>query len=218
MVPYRPTPGTGGQRPNGCVCHQSPFRPNGLGLSSVRLLSIDWQTPRGPVLCVAGADLKDGTPIFDIKPYLPYTDAHPEAASGFARPRGGPPAGGKSAGGPFPAAARGKAPGAVGNIGPRPPPPLSKGFSADLRAGFCRIFRFGLLWPTIRLRCWKSRLSPDFFRTQAFLGNLALFFAPLHILKIIRGDATMNSPKKIAWGPLCFRWLSLWRWAAPLPC
>lgn len=61
---------------------RSPFRPNGLGLSSVRFVSIE-----GTDIVVAGADLMDGTPIYDIKPYLPYTDAHPEARSGFTDSR-----------------------------------------------------------------------------------------------------------------------------------
>ncbi|MBR6417621.1 MAG: SAM-dependent methyltransferase, partial [Bacteroidales bacterium] len=68
----------------GVFATRSPFRPNALGLSSVRLLEVKTSTPDGPVLRIAGADLKDGTPIFDIKPYLPYTDSHPDARSGFA--------------------------------------------------------------------------------------------------------------------------------------
>lgn len=62
---------------------RSPFRPNALGLSSVKLLKVEPNTPQGPVLTVGGADLLDGTPIFDIKPYLPYVDAHPDARGGF---------------------------------------------------------------------------------------------------------------------------------------
>ena len=62
----------------------SPFRPNAIGLSCVRLDHIEPQTPEGPVIWVRGADLLDGSPIFDIKPYLPYADAHPEALGGFA--------------------------------------------------------------------------------------------------------------------------------------
>ena len=67
----------------GVFATRSPFRPNGLGLSSVVLERIQWDTPEGPVLHVRGADLVSGTPIFDIKPYLAYTDSHPEAAGGF---------------------------------------------------------------------------------------------------------------------------------------
>ena len=68
----------------GVFATRSPFRPNPIGLSCVSLRGIRWQDVRGPVLLVAGADLMDGTPIYDIKPYLPYTDAHPEATAGFA--------------------------------------------------------------------------------------------------------------------------------------
>jgi hypothetical protein len=64
---------------------RSPFRPNNIGLSSVRLINILPNTPEGPVLEVSGADLMDGTPIYDIKPYLPFTDSHPEAKGGFAQ-------------------------------------------------------------------------------------------------------------------------------------
>lgn len=67
----------------GVFATRSPFRPNGLGLSSVALERIEWDTPEGPVLHVRGADLVSGTPIFDIKPYLAYTDSHPDAAGGF---------------------------------------------------------------------------------------------------------------------------------------
>ena len=67
----------------GVFATRSPFRPNAVGLSSVRLERVEPHTPQGPVLHVAGADLMDGTPIFDIKPYLPYVDAHPEARGGF---------------------------------------------------------------------------------------------------------------------------------------
>lgn len=77
-------PRLGGNRRMGVFATRSPFRPNALGLSSVRLVEVFTDTPEGPVLRVAGADLKDGTPIFDIKPYLPYTDSHPDARSGFA--------------------------------------------------------------------------------------------------------------------------------------
>ena len=61
-----------------------PSRPNPIGLSCVRLAGIDLHTPEGPVITVAGADLMDGTPIYDIKPYLPYADCRPEALGGFA--------------------------------------------------------------------------------------------------------------------------------------
>ena len=77
-------PRLGGNRRMGVFATRSPFRPNALGLSSVRLERIEWSTPEGPVLHVAGADLMDGTPIFDIKPYLPHVDSHPGAKAGFA--------------------------------------------------------------------------------------------------------------------------------------
>ena len=67
----------------GVFATRSPFRPNPIGLSCVRLEDITFSDARGPVLHVAGADLMDGTPIYDIKPYIPYADCHPEAAEGF---------------------------------------------------------------------------------------------------------------------------------------
>ena len=76
-------PRLGGNKRVGVFATRSPFRPNEIGLSSVRLEKIEY-TKEGPVLVVSGADLMDGTPIFDIKPYLPFTDSHPEAKSGFA--------------------------------------------------------------------------------------------------------------------------------------
>lgn len=77
-------PRLGGNRKMGVFATRSPFRPNGLGLSSVKLEEIRWDEKLGPVLAVSGADLMDGTPIYDLKPYLPYTDSHPEAVGGFA--------------------------------------------------------------------------------------------------------------------------------------
>ena len=76
-------PRLGGNRRMGVFATRSPFRPNPLGLSCVRLESIE-ETERGPILHVRGADLLDGTPILDIKPYLPLADCHPEATGGFA--------------------------------------------------------------------------------------------------------------------------------------
>ena len=76
-------PRLGGNRSVGVFASRSPFRPNGLGLSSVRISSVDMDAPDGPVIKVLGADLMDGTPIYDIKPYVRYTDSHPDAASGF---------------------------------------------------------------------------------------------------------------------------------------
>lgn len=68
----------------GVFATRSPFRPNDIGLSSVKLERLELDSELGPVLHVAGADLMDGTAIYDIKPYLPYTDSHPDALSGFA--------------------------------------------------------------------------------------------------------------------------------------
>lgn len=78
-------PRLGGNQRMGVWATRSPFRPNPIGLSSVRLKRIDWNTPDGPVLVVTGADLMNGTPILDIKPYLPFTDSHPDAVGGFAQ-------------------------------------------------------------------------------------------------------------------------------------
>lgn len=77
-------PRLGGNTRMGVFATRSPFRPNPLGLSSVKLEKIDFEREDSPVLIVSGADLLDGTPIFDIKPYLPYTDSHPDASGGFA--------------------------------------------------------------------------------------------------------------------------------------
>lgn len=77
-------PRLGGNTRVGVFASRSPYRPNGLGLSCVRLLGVDKDEKLGYCLLVAGADLMDGTPIYDIKPYLPYSDAHPEALCGFA--------------------------------------------------------------------------------------------------------------------------------------
>lgn len=78
-------PRLGGNERIGVFATRSPFRPNPIGLSSVRLEQIEWDTPEGPVLIVAGADLMDQTPIYDIKPYLVYADCHPDAVDGFVR-------------------------------------------------------------------------------------------------------------------------------------
>ena len=76
-------PRLGGNRRLGVFATRAPFRPNPIGLSSVRLTGIERHPALGPVLHVAGADLVDGTPILDIKPYIPYGDCHPDAAGGF---------------------------------------------------------------------------------------------------------------------------------------
>ena len=76
-------PRLGGNTRMGVFATRSPFRPNNLGLSSVKLLGVEHTAEFGTVLHVGGADLMDGTPIFDIKPYIPYGDCHPEATGGF---------------------------------------------------------------------------------------------------------------------------------------
>lgn len=83
---WQPTvrpPRLGGNRRMGVFATRSPFRPNNIGLSSVRIIGIALHTLDGPVIEVEGADLMDRTPIFDIKPYLPFTDSHPDALAGF---------------------------------------------------------------------------------------------------------------------------------------
>ena len=76
-------PRLGGNVRMGVFATRSPFRPNPIGLSSVELERVEYTADRGPVLIVRGADLMDGTQIFDIKPYIAYADAHPEAKGGF---------------------------------------------------------------------------------------------------------------------------------------
>lgn len=82
-------PKLGGNTRMGVFATRSPFRPNPIGLSSVRLEKIDFDCKDAPVLYVSGADIMDGTPVYDIKPYLAYTDSHPEAAGGFSVPDSG---------------------------------------------------------------------------------------------------------------------------------
>ena len=84
--PWQPTvrpPRLGGNAHMGVFATRSPFRPNPLGLSCVKISSIELSTPDGPVINVFGADLMDGTPIYDIKPYVKYADARPEAVCGY---------------------------------------------------------------------------------------------------------------------------------------
>ncbi len=77
-------PRLGGKVHMGVFATRSPFRPNPIGLSCVKLEKLEFDEKLGPVLYVSGVDMVDGTPVYDIKPYLPYTDSHPEASSGFA--------------------------------------------------------------------------------------------------------------------------------------
>ncbi len=76
-------PKLGGNSRMGVFATRSPFRPNPIGLSSVKLLKVEFDEGLGPVLYVQGGDFLDGTPVYDIKPYLPYTDSHPDASAGF---------------------------------------------------------------------------------------------------------------------------------------
>lgn len=79
-------PRLGGNKRMGVFATRSPYRPNPIGLSSVKLVGIEHTKDEGDVLIISGADLLDGTPIYDIKPYLPFTDSHPEAVAGFSEP------------------------------------------------------------------------------------------------------------------------------------
>ena len=76
----------GGNTRMGVFATRSPFRPNPIGLSCVKLERVELNSPDGPVLFVSGSDLMDGTPIYDIKPYLPYADSIPQATGGFTQP------------------------------------------------------------------------------------------------------------------------------------
>lgn len=84
FVPMVAPPRLGGKVKKGVFATRSPFRPNGIGLSSVKLEKVFIDSVKGPILIVSGADLLSGTPIYDIKPYLAYTDAHPDATGSFA--------------------------------------------------------------------------------------------------------------------------------------
>ena len=77
-------PRLGGNVSMGVFATRSPFRPNPIGLSCVRLESVEYAAPEGPLLHISGIDMMDGTPVYDIKPYVPHADCHPEAAGGFA--------------------------------------------------------------------------------------------------------------------------------------
>lgn len=78
-------PRLGGKTKMGVFATRSPFRPNHIGLSSVKLEKIEYDRELGPVLLVSGIDMMDGTPVYDIKPYLEYVDSHPGAGNGFAQ-------------------------------------------------------------------------------------------------------------------------------------
>ncbi len=132
-------PRLGGNTRMGVFATRSPFRPNPLGLSSVRLEAIEHRPEVGPVLIVRGADLMDGTPIYDIKPYIPYADCHPDAAAGFTAQTQThrlrvecPPELWES----VPAGRAGRP---AGRAGKRPPPLLPARPGAGIRNGIFRI-------------------------------------------------------------------------------
>ena len=77
-------PKLGGNRRMGVFATRSPFRPNNIAISSVKLEKIEYDKNLGPVLYISGADIMDNTPVLDIKPYIPYTDSHPDATGGFS--------------------------------------------------------------------------------------------------------------------------------------
>lgn len=85
FVPMVTPPRLGGREKKGVFATRSPFRPNGIGLSSVKLEEVFIDSQKGPILIVSGVDLLSGTPIYDIKPYLAYTDAHPEATGSYGQ-------------------------------------------------------------------------------------------------------------------------------------
>ena len=84
FTPLVTPPRLGGREKRGVFATRSPFRPNGMGLSSVRLDKVEYKSSKGPIIHVSGVDMLDGTPIYDIKPYLAYADSHPKASDGFA--------------------------------------------------------------------------------------------------------------------------------------
>ena len=128
-------PRLGGNTRMGVFATRSPFRPNAIGLSCVKLESIQKDPKLGTVLVVSGADLMDGTPILDIKPYLPYADSHPEALGGFTGNVGGQGAGGgvppgialPGTGGQAGGAHRGAVPGPPALLPARPRPGVRHG-------------------------------------------------------------------------------------------
>ena len=79
FTPLVTPPRLGGREKRGVFATRSPFRPNGMGLSSVRLDKVEYKSSKGPIIHVSGVDMLDGTPIYDIKPYLAYADSHPKA-------------------------------------------------------------------------------------------------------------------------------------------
>jgi tRNA-Thr(GGU) m(6)t(6)A37 methyltransferase TsaA len=84
FTPLVRPPRLGGNKKVGVFASRSPFRPNNIGLSSVKLIKVEQTEQFGATLLVSGADLLNGTPIYDVKPYLPFTDCHPDAIGGYA--------------------------------------------------------------------------------------------------------------------------------------
>ena len=85
---FRPTvrpPRLGGNERVGVFASRAPYRPNALALSCVKLVRVDWDAPDGPALIVSGVDMLSGTPVFDVKPYIPVADCHPEATEGYTK-------------------------------------------------------------------------------------------------------------------------------------
>ena len=118
-------PKLGGKTRVGVFATRSPFRPNPIGLSSVKLAGVELHTKDGPVLYVAGADLADRTPIYDIKPYLPYADSHPDAVDAFSSRRDAAPlTAGKDSGRKARGADSGALPESAPRLSARPDPPL----------------------------------------------------------------------------------------------
>ena len=130
-------PRLGGNVRMGVFATRSPFRPNPLGLSCVKLKKVELHPKLGPVLYVAGADLMDGTPIYDIKPYIPYADCHPEAVGGFTTTTNMPSVTGGLPAGAAEKGAGGKARGAHRRPLAGPAPALPEHPGAHLRDGLC---------------------------------------------------------------------------------
>ena len=132
-------PRLGGNTRVGVFATRTPFRPNAIGLSSVRLERIEQHRTLGPVLHITGADLMDGTPVYDIKPYLPYTDAHPEAAGGFSMPFSEAPLEVEAPEYAVKPASKSEAPRPARRAGTGPPPGLSQRRCPRVCAGICRL-------------------------------------------------------------------------------
>ena len=133
-------PRLGGNVRMGVFATRSPFRPNSLGLSCVELVRTESRPGLGTVLVVRGADLMDGTPIFDVKPYIPYADARPEARSGFA-PDAGATLSVCISDQLLMKIPENKREALRGVLGKRPPAPLPARPGAGLRDGLCKSHR-----------------------------------------------------------------------------